>query len=541
MNKKIVLLLSIFISFLSYSQDSILISAEYESDIRNYSNSIELYKTALKSTKSKWDISMINYRIAECYDDLLKFETAVDYYKKSYKKDKKDIGTLYNIAISLRRNNQYDESNKFIKKYIIKGSHFEKEKGRRILNGNNFAIIKMNNPSNYEVKLNQELSSPFYDFSPNFINTNKSSLIFTSSRLYKDTLYEVGQYFNLFHSVKENGKWSKITPIDTAKNKVNNNGTVTIDNKRNILFFTQCNEGNCNIYYSFLQGKLIGESFPLNFDETIEDSTVFGQPSFSNELDLLFFASDLPGGYGGKDIWYSKYNKLTDSWSKPKNMGAEINTPQDELFPSIDEKGTLYYSSKGGLNLGGLDIFKAIKKDDLSWGDAINLGYPINSSGDEFGIIFNKNLKTGYFTSNRAGGVGKDDIYEFNYNDSIIEKGKELVIDSIANEDNLNAFVEVFNKEVCNSYSESLEVSNLKVFPNPNNGKFTLQFNSNIEEELTIKIYSNLGRIVTDEKYKSSIGLSTKKVDITNHKRGVYYLHISQGCNSLYLEKLIIQ
>jgi outer membrane protein OmpA-like peptidoglycan-associated protein len=132
-----------------------------------------------------------------------------------------------------------------------------------------------------------------------------------------------------------------------------------------------------------------------------------GHPSLSADGQSLYFASDRPGGFGGVDIYVCK-NEL-GRWSAPLNMGPEINTEGNEMFPYISSNNTLYYSSNGRKGLGGLDIYSSSNKDG-QWSRPQNLGYPINTSKDDFGITTNETGEEGYFSSNRG---STDDIYSF--------------------------------------------------------------------------------------------------------------------------------
>lgn len=141
-----------------------------------------------------------------------------------------------------------------------------------------------------------------------------------------------------------------------------------------------------------------------------------GQPALNKQGTMMYFVSDMPGGYGGTDIWVStKTGK--NSWSKPINLGDKINTEGDEMFPFIDgNTGFLYFSSDGHNGLGGLDVYEAEMKDScLCSYDVRNLGSPINSVSDDYGFIFNSKHTNGYFTSNRVEGMGGADIFKFIY------------------------------------------------------------------------------------------------------------------------------
>ncbi|SOE20439.1 WD40-like Beta Propeller Repeat [Spirosomataceae bacterium TFI 002] len=145
---------------------------------------------------------------------------------------------------------------------------------------------------------------------------------------------------------------------------------------------------------------------PFNSDEY---ST--GHPALSPDEKLLFFASDMPGGYGGTDIYVSRLDG--ENWSAPINLGSDVNTKGNEMFPFIDEKGNMYFSSDGQPGLGDLDIFFVQVDGVTPKGRVINIGSPINSSKDDFGIVTDGIRQTGYFSSNRKRGGDDDDIYKF--------------------------------------------------------------------------------------------------------------------------------
>ncbi len=157
----------------------------------------------------------------------------------------------------------------------------------------------------------------------------------------------------------------------------------------------------------------------LPFNDTEYDVC---HPAISPDERMLVFAANLPGGYGGMDLWVSKLEKNT--WQKPINLGAKINTEGNEVFPFIQKDGTLFYSSNGLSTLGGLDIFMATQifnHPDSLWEYPFNLGEPINSSADDFGIIMNNSKTEGFLTSSREGGAGGDDIYRFKIKDGLDE------------------------------------------------------------------------------------------------------------------------
>ena len=173
-------------------------------------------------------------------------------------------------------------------------------------------------------------------------------------------------------------------------------------------------------------------SKPQPFKYNSDEYSV-GHPSISADEKTLYFASDMPGGFGGVDIYVTKWTG--DAWSEPVNMGSKINTPRDEMFPYVSKNDFLYFSSDGHEGMGGQDIFRVdlLRKD----GVPRNMGFSLNSNKDDFGIALNEEGNKGYFSSNRDGGMGSDDIYEVFIYDFIIKVNlrdantKELIVGSL--------------------------------------------------------------------------------------------------------------
>ncbi len=398
----------------------------------------------------------------------------------------------------------------------------------------------------YTVQLNKELSTPFFDFAPVFIDDNCNTLIFSSNRKQRTTHNGYPIYGVFYTSLNKSGKWNSPTAFDTLSSSTNN-AVVSIDKKRKVIFLTKCpidwdSTIGCNIHYSFMEGSLLGETLPLPLEHVKDRRLNIGQPSYSNEYDVLFFvANEWPGGYGGSDLWYSKYDRTTDSWQFPVNLGPEVNTQKDELYPNLHPDGTLYFTSDGHPGLGKWDLFTAQRKSDFSWGNVKNMGAPMNSKEEDFGITFRGKDNSGYFTSNRKGGIGGDDIYEF-----YIKGTKKLIPlnDSFGNnvtEDaTLKSLELLFNKQACTPESEKLKISNVIIHPNPNKGEFTVELTTNYKSDLTLRLYSSTGRLITQENIKSDKGQLSKQYNLTNPVSGIYYLQVLRNCEILHTEKIVI-
>jgi|GEM_PF-6479124 len=393
--------------------------------------------------------------------------------------------------------------------------------------------------SKYKVTLVTSLSSPYSDYAPRFIDNTYQSLIFTSSQ------GSNGQWSNIFYTQIIDGKWEKPIALINSSG-MGNDGIAAIDLKRNVVFITHCpvvkdQTAYCQINYSFLHGDMVGELLPLNLGINI-DGAGTGHPYFSNELDVLFFVSNMAGGYGKEDIWFTKYDRATDTWGKPQNAGSEINTKENELYPSTSVDGTLYFSSDGHPGYGKWDIFKAQKHNDLSWGNVENMGKPINSEEDDFAIVFKGSSQSGFFSSNRKGGIGSDDIYEFSLVDSTLAENIDFATKSNTASDSssLKALSEVLNKPACSITTDSLKIFGSKVYPNPSHGEFTLEFNSNENIHLTTRVFSNLGKLILNEPIEVTQGNFKRLYNINTVGTGIYYIQVLHNCVIIETQKVIV-
>jgi peptidoglycan-associated lipoprotein len=223
-----------------------------------------------------------------------------------------------------------------------------------------------------------------------------------------------GQSFtDIFESrLDKKSKWSMPVPVDNLDSEFED-GTPDISSDYREIYFTRCEVGKrekkgCKIMSATKNGNSWSDPKDLGI---LPDTVVAAHPAISPDGLTLYFVSDISGGFGGKDIWYVTRNSKSDTWSKPKNAGPDINTSGNEEFPFVRDDGTLYFASDGQIGMGGLDIFKAVAQPDGTW-IIQNMKAPINSSADDFGITFQDGSEAGIFSSTRKGRT-RDDLYSF--------------------------------------------------------------------------------------------------------------------------------
>ncbi|OFY73558.1 MAG: hypothetical protein A2265_00665, partial [Bacteroidetes bacterium RIFOXYA12_FULL_33_9] len=379
---------------------------------------INLYKQAYLKVKENSKKAEVIYKTGLCYRKINDAPQAEVWFKKAVKvKYTNPLANLY-FADALKQNEKYDEALIAYQDYLkLVPSDV---RGKNGVESCELASKWKNKPSRYEVENMAFFNSRESDFSTTYAKKDYSIVIFTSTRMASagtEVSGATGQSFADLYTATEDkkGKWSVPIPLTENVNSGHEEGTPSIASKGNNLFFTRCLVekkvmNTCQIYSSVRKG--VDWDVPV-YLPIISDSVEAVHPSISeDELTLYFASSDIPGGQGGKDIWMISRPTAKDVWGAPINMGKEINTPGNEAFPNIREDGTLYFASDGHIGMGGLDIFKATKGKTDKW-LVENMKYPINSASDDFGIVFEGAIEKGFFSSNRMGGKGMDDIYSF--------------------------------------------------------------------------------------------------------------------------------
>ena len=382
-----------------------------------YYDAIDLFKDAYSKTK-KADKNLrteMVFMIAECYRLTNDPKNAETWYKLAVKSSFSKPEAQYWLAESLKKNGKYQQAIDEFKKY--KQIAPSDARADQEIRSCELANEWMRNPEAYKIEELKDINSKESDFSPAYGRDDYGLIYFTTSRdgvAGKKTHGATGQNFtDIFESrIDKKSKWSTPVPVEVINSEFEE-GTPSFSSDYNELYFTRCEAGKrekkgCIIMYTKRNGDKWGD--PKNIG-LLPDSLIAAHPSISKDDLTLYFVSDLPGGFGKKDIWKVTRLRPGDTWSKPVNLGPDINTPGDELFPYIREDGTLYFSSDGLIGMGGLDIFKAKPQPDGSW-IVQNMKPPINSFADDFGIAFEGLNEKGIFSSTRKG-KGNDDLYSF--------------------------------------------------------------------------------------------------------------------------------
>ncbi|MBK7712763.1 MAG: OmpA family protein [Bacteroidales bacterium] len=382
-----------------------------------YFDAIDQFKdTYSKTSKSdKNTRAELVFMIAECYRLTNDPKDAETWYKLAVKSSFSKPEAQYYLAESLKKNGKYQQAIDEFKKYkqVASGDARADQEIRSC----ELSMEWLRNPEAYKVEDLKELNSKESDFSPAYARDDFGVVYFTSSRddaAGNKTHGATGQSFtDIFESrVDKKSKWSTPVPVEVINSDFED-GTPSFSTDYREIYFTRCEAGKrekkgCEIMYSKRTGDAWSE--PKNTG-ILPDSVVAAHPALSPDGLTLYFVSDIPEGFGKKDIWESTRSKAGESWSKPVNLGPDINTAGDELFPYCREDRTLYFSSDGHIGMGGLDIFSARAQPDGSW-IVKNLKPPVNSFADDFGIAFENSEERGIFSSTRKG-KGDDDLYSF--------------------------------------------------------------------------------------------------------------------------------
>ncbi len=385
---------------------------------KEYFNSIELYKKAYTKERTKEGKALIIFKTAESYRMIGDVKQEEAWYTKAIKAGYTDPKAVLYLANSKKFQEKYSEA-------VIEYNNYKKlapddPKGENGAKACELAQKWKDAPTRYVVENMSLINSKDIDMAPSYEDKKYTKLYFTSMRPGgQNSSIDPGigtPFSDIFETqVDKNGKWSTPVALPEPVNTKDNEGLTALSRKGDILVFTRCvvekkKEKLNQLWYTYKKGNVWNDPIKVEF---CVDSVDYAAPTLSVDGETMIFCSNLEGGQGDKDLWLSKFDKKEKKWGTPVNLGATINTPGKELFPFLHDDGTLYFSSDFHLGMGGLDIFKADKKGEDAWTNVVNMRYPVNSAGDDYGIIFEGTKERGYLTSNREGTKGADDIWSF--------------------------------------------------------------------------------------------------------------------------------
>lgn len=347
-------------------------------------------------------------KMGDLYIDLNNYPAAIQSYKKAIELNPDYLTRLYYaLGYMHYQLDHYKEAIPYLEKHL---TLVKKEQRRAntesLLAHTKFALAAINNPVPFEPKrLSSAINTQYAEYLPSF-TANGKQLVYTARRRGQEDLY---------FSEKINGKWETGQAI-LGINTNDNEGAQTMSADGQMIIFTACGRkdglGSCDLYVSYKKEDYWTR--PMNMGRNINSGAWDSQPSLSANGQFLFFASTRPGGQGKSDV-YVAYYQGNGQWSAPQNLGAQINTSGDEKGPFFHADGrTLYFASSGHPGMGGLDLFKSNLMGDGLWSTPVNLGYPINSNGEEVTLIVSLDGKRAYFSSNRSNpSQNETDIFEF--------------------------------------------------------------------------------------------------------------------------------
>ncbi len=414
--------------FTVQAQDGKLKKANACYDRYAFPEAAEAYKKIL----AKSDVPEAKIKLAECYR-LMNMPVESEYwYEQVVDLAESEPIHRYYYGMALKSNGKFEEAKQAFMEYaqLVPAD----SRGLRQVEACEQANYFLTDPGIYDISCTN-INSSVADFGPSFY---KDGIVYASENNVKNKDKEYNwrgaNFLDLFYAEQQGSQPNTLSKPQILKGKANtwlHEGTVSFSADGNTMYFTRNSfykgkisfddEGqiaykmrdnlktiNLQIFKSEKSGEKWGDIEPLPFNST-EYSV--GHPALSADGQALYFISDMPGGYGETDVYVSY--KSGESWGQPENLGPEINTEGKEMFPYIAEDGSLYFSSDALPGLGGLDVFATKLQDDGTWSVPENLRFPINTNSDDFGFIVDGENKKGYFTSNRAGCSGDDDIYSF--------------------------------------------------------------------------------------------------------------------------------
>ncbi|MFI1744093.1 OmpA family protein [Thalassobellus sediminis] len=499
-----------FIGFSTFAQYGTQKKADNLFNKFSYTNAVKEYKSLIEKN---YNSNYATRQLADCYAFLRNPDSAVVYYQKVVEQENIPVEYYYNYAQALRAVENY-------KKYRVWMRRFKKAGGK--INENNLLKDSDFVNSIFNAKLQYFLTdvnfnSKYSDFGA---YEQDGKIYFASSRdegVSTNHIYGWNGEPFLDIYTANNRTDSLIdhkTKLKGSINSIYHDGPLTMTKDGKTIYFSR-NDYNKNVLGKNEEGisnlkiykATLADDKWTNIEELPFNNNSYstGHPALNKDETKLYFASDMPGSIGGTDIFYVEINN--GSYSEPKNAGNIINTNKNERFPFINSEDVLFFASDGHPGLGLLDIFGTVSDKKNNIVSVINLGVPVNSSKDDFSFFMNDDGLSGYFASNRNGGIGSDDIYAY---DRIPQLKIEGTVADTLNNPIANATVELLdNNGNIISYLETDEEGYYEI-----NVDRDSNYNLNVKKDG----YTDKSKVITTKGIERSVKIITADFVLNNKK-----------------------
>lgn len=493
-------------------------------DKGEYNSAIDKYSKILSKNPSNPEA---NYFTAEAYRRSNRPGDAANFYEKAIKNGIENDSVKINYAYSLKANGNYEEAKKIIEDYLINAKD---EYLIKVANEQADGLARLDeirSIQNYYKVKNHSVNTPNTEYSPVYTD---GYLYFTSNRENSKVYKATGTGYTNIYRVKTQGANiddASMEKLDEAINSIDKNeGTITFTPDGKTMVFARGNgdkrksRADVDLYISTLRnGKWTA---PRMLNTAVNDPSAWeSTPAFSRDGRTLYFASNRAGGYGGVDIYSARMNSR-GRFSEAKNVGPEINTTGNDLFPYVSDDGHLYFASDGHPGFGMLDLFVAKRINGQI--KIENLGEPMNSKADDFGIFLFK-ADRGFFTSNRDGGKGDDDIYTF------INEDPNLKI--------VNYYLEGVTKTKDENDKEII-LRNVIVKLLDYNGEILDETETGLDGKFRFRVYEHEHYTLLGEKKDSKVKYLTTRVTFNTVGRAVNRDTLTQMVTDIVYDTLIV-
>lgn len=470
----------------------------------SFVNAVQVYHNLIEKD---FNADYATRQLADSYAFIRNPDSAVVYYKKVVEQPNVPIAYYYNYAQALRGIKAYKESRVWMKRFKKAGGEINEEK---FLKDSDFINSIFNAKQQYFLT-DINFNSKYSDFGA---YEHDGNIYFASSRNEGvSTKHVYGWNGEPFLDIYVTNKSTNDSLVDHksklkgAVNSVFHEGPITITKDGKTMYFSRNNynknvlgkdeEGMSNL--KIYKASLIEDKW-TNIEELPFNNNAFsnGHPALNNDETKLYFASNMSGGFGGTDIYYVDINS-DGSFGTPKNSGNVVNTDKNERFPFINNEGVLFFASDGHPGLGLLDIFVTVSDKNNNIISVLNLGVPVNSSKDDFSFFMNEDGLSGYFASNRNGGVGSDDIYAYDRIPQLKIEGS--VKDVTTNQPVPNAIVALLD-------NNNKQIAHLET---DEDGHYEINIDRDTDYIISIK----KDDYINDTRHVTSKGVANKITDIT--------------------------